>query len=583
MSAMLPLVLLMLGAQRGPGGPPVPRPGPVGLWGVTEVFGPAVEGTLEIDGRRPQWRAEIGGYSVAVTRQGRAVRFALPDSQGRFRGTISADSSVITGQWIQGPGVVLNRAYATPVALAAGSRGVWRGYVRPLRDAVTLYLLIRRGGDGALAAFFRNPEFNFGRGNPYVVQLGGDTLTLTSSHNPHDRFQAVWDSTNDLLHVTLPMIGRTLALTRRSRNSAPGFYPETPDSVPYQSRVPVVAGDGWETASLSQEGLDAAPIDSLVEWIRGMTYEGFHTPYIHSLLIARHGKLVLDEYFYGHDRDDVHDMRSASKTFAGVLVGLALEHGAKFTLDTPVYRLFPEYQPIARLDERKKQMTVKDLLTMASGLACDDNDEDTPGNEDVMQSQSDQPDWYHYTLDLPMASMPGGTNAVYCSAGINLLGGVLRNGAGLDLPEFFHQYVAAPLEFGRYYINLMPTGPAYMAGGIHMRPRDQLKLGQLYLDAGRWRGRQVLPAQWVKASLEEHSTFAPDHHYGYGIHLIDVASGGKTWRIYEIGGNGGQFVLAIPALDLVVGFTAGNYGDYGTWYKFMTELVPRYLIPAAGE
>jgi CubicO group peptidase (beta-lactamase class C family) len=466
------------------------------------------------------------------------------------------------------------------MVLSAGGRSVWRGQVRPLRDAVTLYLLIRRGEDGALAAFFRNPEFNLGRGNPYVVQLDGDALSLTSSRNPRDRFQAVWDSTTGLLQVTVPMIGRTLALSRRGRNSAPGFYPETPDSLPYQYRVPIGGGDGWETASLRQEGLDPAPIDSLVQWIRGTEYQGFHTPYIHSLLIARHGKLVLDEYFYGHDRDDVHDMRSASKTFAGVLVGLALEHRAKFTLDTPVYRLFPEYQPIGRLDERKKQMTVKDLLTMTSGLACDDNDEDTPGNEDVMQSQSDQPDWYHYTLDLPMASMPGGRNAVYCSAGINLLGGVLRNGAGVELPEFFQRAVAAPLEFGRYYINLMPTGPAYLGGGIHLRPRDQLKLGQLYLDGGRWHGRQVLPAQWVKASLEEHSMFAPDHHYGYGIHLIDVASGGKTWRIYEVGGNGGQFVLAIPPLDMVVGFTAGNYGDYGTWYKFMTELVPRYVIPA---
>ena len=583
MSPMLPLVLLVLGAQSAPRGAPAPSSGPVGLWGVTEVFGPAVEGTLEIDGRAPAWRAEIGGYSVTVTRRGRTVRFALPDSQGSFRGTISADSSVISGQWIQGPGVVLNRAYATPLVLSAGGRGVWRGRVRPLRDALTLYLLIRRNDDGTLAAFFRNPEFNFGRGSPYVVQIDGGALTLTSSRDPRDGFQGVWDSTNDLLQVTVPMLGRTLALTRRGRNSAPGFYPETPDSVPYEYRVPIDDGDGWETASLRREGIDSAPIDSLVEWIRGMQYQGFHTPYIHSLLIARHGKLVLDEYFYGHDRDDVHDMRSASKTFAGVLVGLALEQGAKFTLDTPVYQLFPEYQPIARLDQRKKQMTVKDLLTMTSGLACDDNDEDTPGNEDVMQSQSDQPDWYHYTLDLPMASMPGGRNAVYCSAGINLLGGVLRNGAGVELPEFFQRNVAAPLGIDRYYINLMPTGPAYLGGGIHMRPRDQLKLGQLYLDGGRWHGRQVLPARWVKASVEERSMFAPDHHYGYGIHLVDIVSGGKTWRIYEVGGNGGQFVLAIPALDMVVGLTAGNYGDYGTWYKFMTELVPRYLIPAAAE
>ncbi|HET7040925.1 MAG TPA: hypothetical protein VFI13_02855, partial [Gemmatimonadales bacterium] len=86
---------------------------------------------------------------------------------------------------------------------------------------------------------------------------------------------------------------------------------------------------------------------------------------------------------------------------------------------------------------------------------------------------------------------------------------------------------------------------------------------------------------WVRQSLQEHSVFAPDHHYGFALHLIDVESGGRSWRIYEVGGNGGQLVMAIPELDMVVGVTAGNYGDYGTWYKFMTELVPQYVIPAA--
>jgi CubicO group peptidase (beta-lactamase class C family) len=114
-----------------------------------------------------------------------------------------------------------------------------------------------------------------------------------------------------------------------------------------------------------------------------------------------------------------------------------------------------------------------------------------------------------------------------------------------------------------------------------MRPRDQLKLGQLYLDGGVWRGRQVLPSAWVEESLLSRSSFGPDHGYGYTWHVIDLESGGEEYRIFEAGGNGGQFVLFIPQLDVAIGITAGNYGDYGTWYRFLTALVPRYLIPAA--
>src|SRR5512140_3329643 len=105
------------------------------------------------------------------------------------------------------------------------------------------------------------------------------------------------------------------------------------------------------------------------------------------------------------------------------------------------------------------------------GLACDDNDDASPGNEGAMQSQSAQPDWYRYTLDLPLANAPG-EHYAYCSAGTNLAGGVLAQVSGAWLPALFDTLVAQPLKLGRYYVNLMPTGQAYSGGGMHLRPRD---------------------------------------------------------------------------------------------------------------
>ena len=229
-------------------------------------------------------------------------------------------------------------------------------------------------------------------------------------------------------------------------------------------------------------------------------------------------------------------MRSASKTFAPVLLGLAKEHGAKLAPATSVYPLFSQYKSFANWDARKPEMSLRDIMTMTAGDACDDNDDHSPGNEDTMQNDPQQRDWYKYTLDLPMLKRPGGKDAVYCSGDLNLVGGAVASATGSWLPEFFEQHLARPLQFGRYYLNLMPDGQAYMGGGADLRPRDELKLGQLFLDGGVWNGKRILSKSWVVESTSTHSRFDPayslgqEHEYGYGWHINFLKSGGKTYR-----------------------------------------------------
>jgi CubicO group peptidase (beta-lactamase class C family) len=302
--------------------------------------------------------------------------------------------------------------------------------------------------------------------------------------------------------------------------------------------------------------------------------------------VARHDKLALEEYFYGFDRERPHDTRSSGKTLTGTLVGIALDQGAQFQLDSPIYPLFPEYKDFAHPDSRKQKITVEDLLTMDSGYACDDNDDDSPGNEDTMQGQARQPDWYKYTLDLPMMDEPGDKKAVYCTAGINLLGGILHNTTHMRLTQFFQKYYAGPLDIRDYHINLAPTGDAYLGGGIYLKPRDMLKLGQLYLDGGQWNGKQVVSKKWTELATTQHSFFpandyAAGHGYGYTWHLHDVTANGQTYKVYIAEGNGGQLVMVVPELDLAAVITAGNYGNFPTWRKFEEELLPQYIIPAA--
>jgi CubicO group peptidase (beta-lactamase class C family) len=128
-------------------------------------------------------------------------------------------------------------------------------------------------------------------------------------------------------------------------------------------------------------------------------------------------------------------------------------------------------------------------------------------------------------------------------------------------------------------MNLMPDGSGYVGGGIYLRPRDALKLGQLYLDKGRWQGRQIVDAAWVEASTQRHAQFSEDHGYGYAWHLHEFRVGDRTYREYAAEGNGGQFVIVVPELDLVVAISAGNYGDFPTWSQFQ-QFVPEFVIPA---
>ena len=120
-----------------------------------------------------------------------------------------------------------------------------------------------------------------------------------------------------------------------------------------------------------------------------------------------------------------------------------------------------------------------------------------------------------------------------------------------------------------------------------MRPRDQLKLGQLYLSGGVWNGNRIVSQAWVKDSFMEHSRFPPlipsdvDHGYAYAWHTRRLQAGGREFRDYYAAGNGGQYVLVLLGLDMVVGITGGDYGERDKFFPWESQLVPQYIIPAA--
>jgi CubicO group peptidase (beta-lactamase class C family) len=251
--------------------------------------------------------------------------------------------------------------------------------------------------------------------------------------------------------------------------------------------------------------------------------------------------------------------------------------------------------PFDNPDPRKSQITLAALMTHTSGLACDDNDDNSPGNEDLMQAQSRQPNWWKYTLDLPMANSPG-VRYAYCSGGMNLVGGALTATTQTWLPALFDETIARPLRFGRYYWNLMPTYDGYLGGGAYVLPRDFLKLGQAYLNGGVWNGTRIVDEAWIRDStaprvpITEATTGLSAQQFpqfyiaspgdGYAWHSNDLHYGERVFHAFQASGNGGQLLVVVPAVQLSVVITAGNYGEGGIWNNYPQQLIGDGIIPA---
>jgi CubicO group peptidase (beta-lactamase class C family) len=574
----------------------------IGIWASETTFRPGVLGELNIARKGSQWRATLSGAEARFNVTGKNVRFAFAGKLGQFRGALIENGRAIRGFWLQPSGVTKERpdpvgarqAFATPLILRRVGRDEWRGTVRPLEERFTLYLKIYRNAEGSLVGAFRNPDFNSNGGSSlFRVTREGETVLLIARPDetlPEIRHSATLAHSPDRLQLFWSDVGRVLDLARRTPEQAPNFFPRPPGET-YTYKKPPVTGDGWATARAGEVGIDEAALTRLVQKLIDADPAARRASLIHSLLVAHRGKLVLEEYFFGFDRDRPHDTRSAGKTFASVMLGAAMMKGMKIAPETRVYDLLAGKGPFANPDSRKSQITLAHLMTHTAGFACDDNNDDSPGNEDTMQSQTTQPDWWKHTLDLPMAHEPGKRYA-YCSANMNLMGAALTTATGTWLPEFFERSVARPLQFGAYSWNLMPTNEGYLGGGAWLRPRDLLKIGQAYLDGGVWRGRRIVDASWVTQSTaprmhispattgltpEQFGDFYGEGDDAYAWHLGAVHSG---QRDYMATGNGGQVLIVIPKFDLVVVFTGGNYRQGGIWGRWGDEIVNKQIIPA---
>lgn len=582
MTCALLLSAVALPAPGGGAGAVPDRPADLaGLWMAKRRFGPDVQGPLIIQRAGADYLADIAGLRLPARIEQGELRFDLPGDRGRFYGRFEG-RGVIRGLWVRPPTAANTSRYASPVTLHADRPGRWTGTVRILQDELTFYLLARPQADGTMSAVLRNPDRDIG------TQLGADRLVRDSNgvtlmghrgSQPESALAAgSYNPENDTFTLDFPNRGGAFVFSREGDDS--DFYPRGLHPSSYRYNPPPARDDGWPTGTLDEVGIDRAAIARVVQTLSDMPMDSTDAPQIHALLIARHGRLVLEEYFHGASRDQLHDLRSAAKSITSVTLGAAMRAGAPLSLASPVYQVMNGGQFPAGLDPQQRTMTLENLMTMSSGYFCDDSNDAAPGNEETMTNQSEEPDWYRFTMRVPLATSPG-QNSVYCSASPNLALGML--GAAMhETPLWsFDRLVARPMRIDHYAWILDPLGRPYGGGSVRVLPRDFLKFGQLMLNGGTWAGRRILDPAFVAAAT------SPQYHlrnvyYGYLWWIEDFPYKNRTVRSFSARGAGGQVVTVVPELDLVVATMAGNYSSR-VQLTYTGLIAPRSILPAVRE
>lgn len=547
-----------------------------GLWEARGRFGPDVAGRLVVDRPAGGWRASIAGRTAAVRVSHDSVAFDLPDGSGSYLGRFDAARSRIVGHWIQPRTVTDGFRYASPVVLESCGADCFSGTVAPRADELSFFLDIKRRADGRLGVLLRNPERNLAR---FIrvdhVEADGSTVRLLDARDTVITTGVLRE--DGVMTVYFPGRGGSYDFHRVPDDAFTWFYPRGRPGASYVYTPPPDRQDGWPVGTLEDAGISRDAISAFIRTLAGASTDSLGALRVHGVLIARHGRLVLEEYFHGENGDKQHETRSASKTVGTVLIGAAMQAGAPIGPTTSAYAVM---RPGATgLDARKRALTLEHLLTMSSGFDCDDSG-DRPGDESNITDQDENPDWYGMILDLDVIRDPG-AQAVYCSINPHLAGGMLARATGRSLPDLMYELVAEPLGMRGYYVPITPSGDGYLGGGWRFRPRDFMKLGQLYLNGGTWHGRRVLSEEWVRASTAPRASIGSSR-YGYLWWLREYPYAGRTVQAYYASGNGGQYVMVIPDLDLVIAFYGGNYNERAGGLA-VSELIPRYILPAVME
>ena len=273
---------------------------------------------------------------------------------------------------------------------------------------------------------------------------------------------------------------------------------------------------------------------------------------------------------------DLHSMQSVTKSIVSAVIGIAVGRGDFPDIDTPVLSFFDAAQ-LLNIDDTKRAMTIRDLLTMSAGLEWDEGvPYSDPTNTFTIMARS--PDWVQYTLDQPMASQPG-TEFNYNSGASLILSQIFLQATGIDIEVYAEEHLFQPLGIERYEWKRTPTGIADTQEGLFLSARDLAKIAQLFLQNGQWNNREVVPRDWVIDSLKPAFPLDNDASAGYGYKWWSLSYDheGGDYVAYLGKGFGGQRPIILPDFDMVIVVTGWNILPNRPFFS-AAEVIERVLL-----
>ena len=333
---------------------------------------------------------------------------------------------------------------------------------------------------------------------------------------------------------------------------------------------PIQPNSGWEVSNFA---FDKKKIEQL-----NAAIASYNLKEITSVVVIYDKKLLLEEYFNEADRNTLHDTRSAGKSFASTLAGIAINDGY-LKNENQTLNQFYDLKNYANYESKKDSVKIKDLLSMSSAFEGSDQNSDSPGNEENMYPTDN---WIKFTLDLPMdKSKTNGGQWDYFTAGVVLLGDIIHKSVPGGLEKYADEKLFKPLNITHYQWQYTPQKVANTAGSLQMTALEYAKYAQLYQNNGLWNGKQILTTDWVQKTLS-HQIQIPERQnefYGYLFWNKTFTFKNTPYETYYCAGNGGNEFMIFKNIPLVVIITSKAYNKpYG--HAQADTIVQDYILPA---
>ena len=373
-------------------------------------------------------------------------------------------------------------------------------------------------------------------------------------------------------------------------------------SIPYAYRPPENINDGLDVGTLDEVSVDSELIEEAVNDIKRGKYRE-----VHSILIFKDSKLVLEEYFEGHkyqwdapehhgelvawNKSIQHCVHSVTKSITSACIGIAIDKGFIESVHQSIFDYLPEYQHLNT--DGKDKITIEHLLTMTSGLEWMEwnapySSRDNPIIEIWFQESEQNKHPFTFILEGSLIDAPG-TSFRYFGGNQIVLGGIIENATQMDIDEFSAEYLFGPLEIDSFdWWSRFESGVIEAASGLKMTPRDMVKIGAAFLNEGVWNGERIVSEEWVEKSaipfadnkgIDCPGTDRKNVGYSYSWWTKTFTDSGEGIHMFLAGGWGGQRIIVFPELNTVVVLIGGTY----TSSTRIISLLERHIIPALTE